>query len=83
MATRSTKIKAPFGGGLPKTVAVGQQFSVYFIPDHEELARDNYDRIGFHDTFGKYHWAAKRDVIRTRRYIREACEKVGKKYALS
>ena len=37
----------PFGGGLPKKLAVGEQFSIYFIPDHESLARDDYDRIGF------------------------------------
>jgi len=62
----------PFGGGLPKTIAVGEQFSVYFVPDHESLARNDYDRIGFDDTFGKYHWASKKDVIEARKYIREA-----------
>jgi hypothetical protein len=73
----------PFSGGLPKTVEVGQMFSVYFIPDHEGLARDDYDRIGFSDTFGKYHWASKRDVLRARKSIREACDKVGKSYTNS
>ena len=71
----------PFSGGLPKTLAVGQQFSVYFIPDHEMLAGSGYDRIGFHDTFGKFHWAKKIDVIKTRKYIREACDKAGKSYS--
>ncbi len=70
----------PFAGDLSKKLEVGEQFSVYFIPDHESLARDNYDRVGFNDTFGKYHWASKRDVIETRKHIREACDKVGKSY---
>lgn len=70
----------PFSGGLPKTVEVGQMFSVYFPPDNEGLARDDYDRIGFGDTFGKYHWASKKDVVRVRNSIREACDRVGKSY---
>jgi hypothetical protein len=70
----------PFSGGLPKTLAVGEQFSIHLIPAHEELARDHYDRIGFNDTFGRMHWAPKRNVIRTRRSIRQECDRVGKSY---
>ena len=43
--------QGPFSGGLPKTVAVGEMFSVYFVPNHTSLAEDLYDRIGFNDTF--------------------------------
>jgi hypothetical protein len=77
---RKDHTTGPFSGGLPKTVEVGQLFSVYFPPDNEGLARDDYDRIGFSDTFGKYHWASKRDIVRARKFIREACDRVGKSY---
>jgi hypothetical protein len=70
----------PFGGGLPKKVEIGEQFTVYFVPDHEALASGRVDRIGFTDTFGQLHWAPRRDLIEARKHIREACDKVGKKY---
>jgi hypothetical protein len=70
----------PFAGGLPKKLEVGEQFSAYFIPDHDSLAKDDVDRIGFYDTFGRYHWAPKSDLDRARKYIREACDAAGKKY---
>jgi hypothetical protein len=68
----------PFGGGLPKKLDVGEQFTVYLIPDHEMLAKGDYQRIGFTDTFGRSHWAPRRRILETLPYIREACEKVGK-----
>jgi hypothetical protein len=77
---RKDQTIGPFSGGLPKTLGVGQQFSVYFIPDHEMLAGSEYDRIGFHDTFGRYHWAGKKGVRMARQHIREACDKAGKSY---
>jgi hypothetical protein len=40
-AARKDYTVGPFGGGLPKTLAVGEQFSFYFIPDHESLASDD------------------------------------------
>lgn len=70
----------PFGGVLPKKVEVGEQFSAYFIPDHDSLAQDDVIRIGFSDTFGRIHWAPKKDLIKARKYIREACDKAGKSY---
>jgi hypothetical protein len=70
----------PFAGGLPKKVEVGDHFTAYFIPDHEELAKDEIDRVGFSDTFGRIHWSPKADLLEARKYIREACDKVGKKY---
>jgi hypothetical protein len=68
----------PFAGGFPKKLAVGEGFSVYLVPDHETLARGDYQRIGFDDSFGREHWAPRRDVLVTLPYIREACEKSGK-----
>jgi hypothetical protein len=74
---RSNHVIGPFGGGLPKKVGVGEQFTVHLVPDHEYLAKGNYQHIGFTDTFG-YHWAKRVDILRTLPYIREECAKVGK-----
>jgi hypothetical protein len=43
----------PFGGGLPKKVEVGEQFSVYFTAYHDGLAEDEFNQIGFHDLYGR------------------------------
>ena len=61
--------RGPFSGGLPRKIEVGEQFSAYFIPNHEFLAGDGYDRIGFNDTFGRLHWAPKKDIARTKPHI--------------
>jgi hypothetical protein len=76
----SDEAAGPFAGGLPKKVAVGEQFASYFIPDHEALAKDEIVRVGFTDTFGRYHWAPGRDLIKARKHIREECTKVGKRW---
>jgi hypothetical protein len=70
----------PFGGGLPKKLDVGEQFTSYFISDHEGLASGKYDRIGFADTFGRHHWAPRAAVANARKRIREECDKKGKAY---
>jgi len=67
-----------FAGGFPKKLAVGESFSVYLIPDHEMLARGDYDCIGFNDSFGRRHWAPRQDILTTLPHIREACAKSGK-----
>jgi hypothetical protein len=68
----------PFAGGLPKTIAVGETFAVYLVPDHETLARGDYQRVGFDDSFGRMHWASRRDIATVLPFIREACERSGK-----
>jgi hypothetical protein len=70
----------PFAGGFPKKLAVGESFSVYLVPDHESLAKGNYERIGFDDTFGRMHWAKRRDILSVLPSIREACERSEKKW---
>jgi hypothetical protein len=65
-------------GGLPKKLAVGEEFSIYLIPDHESLAKGDYQAIGFYDSFGREHWAPRRDILGALPYIRQACEKAGK-----
>jgi hypothetical protein len=67
----------PFSGGLPKKMAIGESFSVFFVPNHTALAADGYDRIGFSDTFGRLHWAKKADISTTKPFIRKAIEQMG------
>lgn len=52
----------PFSGGLPKTVEIGELFSVYFPFAPKTFLAEDIKKIGFRDTFGKHHWAARRDV---------------------
>ncbi len=68
----------PSTGGLPKKLTVGEEFSVYFVADHERLAKGDYQAIGFYDSFGREHWGPRRNILDALPYIREACEKAGK-----
>jgi hypothetical protein len=68
----------PFAGGFPKKLVVGESFSAYLVPDHETLARGDYERIGFNDSFGRMHWAPRRDILSVLPAIRTACETSGK-----
>ena len=70
----------PFAGGLPKKIEIGETFSVYLVPDHETLARGDYQRVGFDDSFGRMHWASRRDIVTMLPSIREACERFGKNW---
>jgi hypothetical protein len=67
----------PFGGGLPKKLEVGEQFSVNFAPGHPAIAADEWSYIGFDDTFGRTHWASRRDLRETRKHVREFIAKFG------
>jgi hypothetical protein len=64
----------PFSGGLPKKVGVGEQFTVHLTPYHEHLAEDPIVRVGFHDTFGRKHWAPRKQVARVRDSVRKYIE---------
>jgi hypothetical protein len=44
------------------------------------LAKGDYVRIGFNDTFGSLHWAPKRHIHDALPKIREACERAGKNW---
>jgi hypothetical protein len=66
-----------FGAGFPVKLAVGEQFSTYLVPAHEALAKGDYRRIGFTDSFSRSHWASRQDILRALPYIREECEKAG------
>jgi hypothetical protein len=76
-ANHRNQSDGPFSGGLPKIVAVGEVFSVYFVPNHTSLLEDSYDRIGFSDTFGRLHWAPKSQITKVRPSIREAIQRMG------
>jgi hypothetical protein len=52
----------------------------HFIPEHEALAGDDVELVGFLDTFGRKHWASKDSVIQARKRIREGLDKAGKLY---
>jgi hypothetical protein len=61
----------PFGNGLfPKKLNIGESFSVYFTRNHEGIAESNNTDIGFSDTFGRYHWAPRKDFQKIQRAIR-------------
>ena len=32
------------------------------MPEHEAIAGDDYDDIGFVDMFGRHHWASKKPM---------------------
>ena len=65
------------GAGLPAKVAVGEQYTAYLTPVHDRLAKGDYQRIGFTDSFGRNHWASRQDILQALPYIREECEKAG------
>ena len=60
----------PFAGGLPRKLAVGEQFSVYLATDHEHLRDQPVSDIGFTDTFGRFHWAPRRQLREVRESLR-------------
>ncbi|WP_371259494.1 hypothetical protein [Bradyrhizobium sp. URHD0069] len=57
---------------------MGEQFSAYLVPAHQKLAKGDYQRIGFTDSFGRSHWAPRQDILRALPYIREECDRLAK-----
>jgi hypothetical protein len=70
-------MRGHFGAGFPAKLPVGEQYSAYLYPAHERLAKGDYQRIGFTDSFGRSHWASRQDILQALPYIREECEKEG------
>ena len=52
----------PFGGGLPRTLKVGESHTLYFPHNEQSFGRDHLGRVGLNDSFGRFHGAAKRDL---------------------
>lgn len=53
------------GGNLPKQLDVGDQTAISFPYESEFMAED-FTHIGVGDSFGRVHWAPKKDVITAR-----------------
>lgn len=62
----------PFSGGLPKKIEPGESFSAYFVLKHEALRDEPVIDVGFSDTFGRSHWAARKQVKQVRKSVAEA-----------
>ncbi len=54
----------PFGGGLPKKLAVGEEFSVY-LSSKLNWPKRYHVLVGFVDTFGRNHFASKKNFVST------------------
>ena len=54
----------PFAGGIPKKLAVGENFSVYFPYQAKLFLNEPLDAVGVHDTFRRAHWAPRRDFLK-------------------
>lgn len=59
----------PFSGGLPKKLAVGEQFSAYFPLVKEWFEQENFVDFGFTDTFGRVHWCPRKQVKSVRKKV--------------
>jgi hypothetical protein len=55
----------PFGGGLPKKLAMGETFSLNFPYEKELFLKEPLEAIGVHDTYRRSHWATRSDFMRT------------------
>jgi hypothetical protein len=62
----------PFAGGLPKKMAVGETFDLFFPHDAESFARMKLTRVGVFDTFGRFHGARRSDIRRAKQELDEA-----------
>lgn len=62
----------PFAGGLPKKLAVGETFSLYFPHSADSFARDDINAFGVTDTFGRWHKVSRKDLKEVRQALAEA-----------
>lgn len=51
----------PYGGGLPKKLAIGESHILYFPYQADLFLKTALNRIGVHDSFRRCHWAPRRD----------------------
>ena len=70
--------QGPFSGGLPKKIDVGETFSAYLPFKHNALRDGRIADVGFLDTFGRKHWAPRRQVQKVIVRIREDFPKIEK-----
>jgi len=62
----------PFGGGLPKKLAVGEEHSAYFPHTAQSFGRDDLVHVVFLDNFNRVHRAPKRQIRKVRAELDEA-----------
>jgi hypothetical protein len=60
--SRSRALRLPFAAGLPKTLDVGESFSIYFPYTGKTFLAEDLRKIGFTDTFNKRHWASRKEL---------------------
>lgn len=60
----------PITGGLPKKLAVGESFDLFF-PHEAEFARMRMSRFGITDAFGRFHGAPRKQLQATRKELVE------------
>lgn len=62
----------PLGGGLPKTLKVGETHSLYFPHEAQSFGRDRLGRLGVFDTFDRFHPASRRQIRAVKRGLDKA-----------
>lgn len=62
-------VQGPFGGGLPKKLDVGEEFSSFLTLNHSYLRDEPVVHVGFTDTFDRKHWASRKQVAAVRAAI--------------
>jgi hypothetical protein len=65
------KATGPFAGGLPKKLATGEEYSLYFPFAAEMWLRGDFEAIGVHDSFLRSHWASKGNFRRAREQFQQ------------
>jgi hypothetical protein len=69
--------QGPFSGGLPKKLAVGDEFSLYFPPNHLDFADEKWTDVVLVDTFDRHHRAPRRNMAAVRTNAREWIKRLG------
>lgn len=67
----------PFSGGLPNRIDVGDRHTAFLQLKNETIADSKIWRVGFTDTFGRYHWAKTRDMKRVKKEVSAALASPG------
>ena len=52
----------PLSGQLPAKLAPGDNLHLLFPSNKECFLKDEYNRIGVIDSFGRFHWAQQKDI---------------------